>query len=93
MILKTFLYAIIVTSTFVKSVLANEQLYVPTVHILTTDGEFKSYVLAGFKEGVSRMECEMRLEAWDKRYNFSETTEQLKAQGENVLSRLKCEPK
>lgn len=76
-----------------SNALASDRLYVPTVHILNTKGEFQTLILTGFERGVSRTECEMRLEAWDNEMNFSATIDTLKAQGQNASIKLECEPK
>ncbi|WP_147296858.1 hypothetical protein [Paracoccus thiocyanatus] len=93
MTLRIFVFAIVAMPALVCAALARESLYVPTVHILNTKGAFETLILAGFEKGVSRTECEMRLEAWDKEMNFTATIDALKAQGQNASIRLECEPK
>ncbi|KEP69652.1 hypothetical protein DL1_03225 [Thioclava dalianensis] len=93
MTLRIFVLAIAGIPALVSAAWAKDSLYVPTVHILTTKGTFETMFLAGFENGVSRTECEMRLEAWDREMKLTATVDELKAQGKNVSVRLECEPK
>jgi len=93
MILMSLVVALVAIPALASAALAEDGLYVPTVHILNTKGGFETLILAGFENGVSRTECEMRLEAWDKEMNFTETIDVLKAQGQSASIRLECEPK
>ena len=45
------------------------------------------------ENGVSRAECEMRLEVWNNEMNFTATMESLDLQGQSASVRLECEPK
>lgn len=91
--LRTIALAIVTMPALASIALAKDPLYVPTVNILNTKGEFETLILAGYEDGVSRTECEMRLEAWDNEMNFKATIDELKAQGQNASIRLQCEPK
>ncbi len=93
MILRTIVLAFLTISGLTFAALAQDPLYVPKVHILNTKGEFETLMLEGFEKGVSRTECEMRLDAWDKEMNFTAAIDALKAQGQNASMRLECELK
>ena len=93
LILKTIVLAVVTMPVLASVALAKEARYVPTIHILNTKGGFETLILAGFENGVSRAECEMRLEVWNNEMNFTATMESLDLQGQSASVRLECEPK
>ena len=60
-------YTIILAILLFSPVLA-DTLYIPTVHVLQTDGDYVTYPLAGTESGVSRTECGMRTDAWEREH-------------------------
>src|SRR4051794_2666192 len=47
----------------------SETRYVPVLRLLTTTGEYKTYIIKGpYPDGLSRTECELRLEAWESEH-------------------------
>lgn len=93
---RTLIFLCALTGLIVSASSATaERLYVPTVHILTTNGEYNKLVLAGTEGGVGRQECLLRLEAWEDQYGsgFAAAQAQVEAEGGQAGLRTSCEPK
>lgn len=72
---------------------AAETRYKAIVHILQTDGEYVRYELAATANGISRMECKMRADAWKAKMSDAITTAlgTLQEQGKSGDMRIACE--
>lgn len=72
-----------------------DTLYVPTIHVLQTDGDYVTAPLAGTEQGVSRIECEMRSDAWENEHAAAIAIAQqtLSERGEYGEIRITCERK
>lgn len=83
-----------ITATAATSARA-ETLYVPTIHVLQTDGDYMTSPLAGTENGISRTECEMRAEAWENEHADAIAVAQqtLSERGEFGSIRITCERK
>ena len=72
-------------------------LYVATIHMVQTDGEYKTYQLTGTEQGVSRIECEIRVELWKEKFDTPLINrlvqEELRKQGKQGGMRINCERK
>lgn len=83
------------TATFLAAPANADTLYIPTIHVLQTDGDYMTYALAGMEGGVSRTECEMRAEAWEAEHAdvIAVATQTLSERGEFGSIRVTCERK
>jgi len=77
------------------SVAVAENLYVPTVHIINTQGKYEKMVIGATEDGVSRIECEMRADAWKAEFGsgFEAAMAQLAEEGQQASFRVTCERK
>lgn len=72
-----------------------DTLYVPTIHVLRTDGSYMTAPLSGTERGVSRTECTMRTKAWENRYAdvIAMAKQTLAERGEYGEIRITCQRK
>jgi hypothetical protein len=73
-----------------------EEKFVAVLHLLTTKGTYEKNVITTTADGVSRMECELRREAWLKEFGpmFDMASAQLqKESGKSTAYKVVCEKK
>ena len=72
-----------------------EDLYVPTFHVITTEGTYQKNVIAGGEKGVSWTECQMRTDAWEAEFGpgFKVIIAQMEKEGLHPSYRVSCERK
>lgn len=86
--------AALISLFFVTSSFAGDR-YVAKVHILHTDGTYSEFVLTNTEFGVSRAECDLRMEAWleENSQLFDMAKEKLKKEGKQSGMSITCERK
>ena len=78
-----------------SSVAVAEDLYVPTIHIINTQGKYEKMVIGATEDGVSRIECEMRADAWKAKFGsaIEAAMAQFAEEGQHPSIRVTCERK
>lgn len=85
---------LVAAACLISSTANADDLYLPMMHILTTKGTYeKNTVTGGDPNGMSRAECELRLEAWKLKFGASMdmAADQLRKQGGSTSYRLSCD--
>lgn len=73
--------------------IADEAKYVPVLRLLTTQGTYESNEIGGpYPDGISRTECELRIEAWVAKFGemFEAVRAQMRREGKTTAFRTEC---
>lgn len=70
-----------------------EAKYKAIIHVLQTDGSYVKHELTATQQGVSRVECDMRTDAWeaDMAVAIATAKRSLKERGQSGDMRITCE--
>lgn len=73
---------------------AADDLYVATLHVVTTKGTYQKMTLKDTENGVSRTECALRREVWLKEFGpyLDSADVTLKKEGKSSSYKVICEP-
>lgn len=72
-----------------------ESLFVAYVHVLTAKGTYEKLHILSTAQGVGRVECEMRKDAWlaEHKESIEYAKAEMAKQGKHTEMTVTCEPK